>query len=95
MLFSQDWFAFTSNGSNFNFTRAGEVVFPNSGTPTAQDNYGYCRVIFLYFVNPRFFPVFSDRSSIEMISDGPLRKFFHVNVKSKQLLRGQDLKEKD
>ena len=59
MLFTQDWFAFASNGSDFNFTRAGEVAFPNSGVPTAQDNYGFCQVIFLHFVNLRFFPFFS------------------------------------
>lgn len=57
MLFSQDWFAFASNGSDFNFTRAGEVVFPKGGTPTAQDNYGFCQVIYLSFANLRFFPV--------------------------------------
>ena len=45
MFFTQDWFAFTGNGSDFNFTRAGEVVFPNSGIPTVQDNYGFCQVL--------------------------------------------------
>lgn len=31
ILFWQDWFAFLGNGSDFNFTLAGEAVFPNSG----------------------------------------------------------------
>ena len=45
--FSQDWFAFTGNGSEFNFTKSGEVDFPNSGNPTADDNYGFCQVSLL------------------------------------------------
>ena len=40
----QDWFAFNGNGSDFNFTLVGEAFFPNSGTPTAHDNYGFCQV---------------------------------------------------
>ena len=44
LYFFQNWFAFTGNGSQFNFTRSGEVNFPNSGNPTADDNYGFCQV---------------------------------------------------
>ena len=40
----QDWFAFLGNGSDFNFTLAGEAVFPNSGAPTVDNNYGFCQV---------------------------------------------------
>ena len=40
----QDWFAFTGNGSEFNFSRAGEVNFPNNGIPKAENNYGFCQV---------------------------------------------------
>ena len=43
-LFCQDWFAFTGNGSEFNFTLSGEAIFPNSGNPTADENYGFCQV---------------------------------------------------
>ena len=43
-FYMQDWFAFTGNGSEFNFSRAGEVNFPNSGTPKAENNYGFCQV---------------------------------------------------
>lgn len=56
---SQDWFAFTSNGSDFNFTRAGEVVFPNSASPTAEDNYGFCQVIFFLFCQYQNLPCLS------------------------------------
>ena len=44
LLHLQDWFAFVGNGSEFNFTLSGEADFPNSGTPTAEDNYGFCQV---------------------------------------------------
>ena len=44
LLYLQDWFAFVGNGSEFNFTLSGEADFPNSGTPTAEDNYGFCQV---------------------------------------------------
>lgn len=44
ILFWQDWFAFLGNGSDFNFTLAGEAVFPNSGAPTVNNNYGFCQV---------------------------------------------------
>ncbi|XP_078381942.1 uncharacterized protein LOC144664648 isoform X2 [Oculina patagonica] len=40
-----DWFAFTGNGSGLNFTRTGEVYFPNSGSPTADNNYGFCQEV--------------------------------------------------
>ena len=40
----QDWFAFIGNVSDFNFTLVGEAFFPNVGTPTALDNYGFCQV---------------------------------------------------
>ena len=40
----QDWFAFLGNGSEFNFTLVGEAFFPNTGNPTADDNYGFCQV---------------------------------------------------
>ena len=40
----QDWFAFLGNGSEFNFTLAGEAFFPNKGNPAADDNYGFCQV---------------------------------------------------
>ena len=43
----QDWFAFLGNGSDFNFTLAGEAFFPNSGGPTANDNYGFCKVLYV------------------------------------------------
>ena len=43
-IFSQDWFAFHGNASEFNFTLAGEAFFPNTGNPTADDNYGFCQV---------------------------------------------------
>lgn len=69
MLFTQDWFAFTGNGSDFNFTRAGEEVFPNNGTPTAQDNYGFCQVI----LSCLFRGFKSDWTSIELINDGPFK----------------------
>ena len=42
--FWQDWFAFLGNGSDFNFTLAGEAVFPNSGAPIVDNNYGFCQV---------------------------------------------------
>ena len=42
--FLQDWFAFLGNGSEFNFTLAGEAFFPNTGRPIANDNYGFCQV---------------------------------------------------
>ena len=44
ILFWQDWFAFHGNGSDFNFTLVGEAVFPNSGAPTVDNNYGFCQV---------------------------------------------------
>ena len=44
ILFSQDWFAFLGNGSDSNFTLAGEAVFNNSGAPTVDNNYGFCQV---------------------------------------------------
>ena len=31
----------------FNFTLAGEAFFPNSGGPTANDNYGFCKVLYV------------------------------------------------
>ncbi|CAH3143439.1 unnamed protein product, partial [Pocillopora meandrina] len=40
-----DWFAFTGNGSEFNFSRAGEVNFPNSGIPKVENNYGFCQKV--------------------------------------------------
>ncbi|KAL9963147.1 hypothetical protein ACROYT_G032322 [Oculina patagonica] len=40
-----DWFAFTGNGSDFNFTRTGEVYFPNTGSPSADNNYGFCQKV--------------------------------------------------
>jgi len=40
-----DWFAFLGNGSDLNFTLAGEALFPNVGTPTADDNYGFCQKV--------------------------------------------------
>lgn len=85
MLSTQDWFAFIGNGSHFNFTRAGEVVFPNSGIPTAQDNYGFCQVILSCCL---FWVFTSDRSSIDLINDGP----FKGNCSTQMLLRGQNLK---
>ncbi|CAH3029060.1 unnamed protein product [Porites evermanni] len=36
-----DWFAFTGNGSQLNFTITGEEIFPNSGNPSAKNNYGF------------------------------------------------------
>lgn len=52
----QDWFAFTGNGSEFNFSRAGEVDFPNSGIPKAENNYmvsarWVLRFLFQFFLN--------------------------------------------
>ena len=44
ILYLQDWFAFLGNASSFNFTKTGEVTFPNIGKPTAYDNYGFCQV---------------------------------------------------
>ena len=44
----QDWFAFLGNGSDFNFTMTGEAVFPNSGAPTVDNNYGFCQVSVSY-----------------------------------------------
>ena len=44
ILFWQDWFAFLGNGSDFNLTMVGDVVFPNSGAPTVVNNYGFCQV---------------------------------------------------
>jgi len=41
-----DWFAFLGNGSDFNFTLTGEAIFPNIGTPTAEDNYGFCQRVY-------------------------------------------------
>ena len=43
-IFSQDWFAFHDNASEFNFTLVGEAFFPNTGNPTADNNYGFCQV---------------------------------------------------
>ena len=40
----QDWFAFTGNGSQLNFTITGKEYFANSGNPSAQNNYGFCQV---------------------------------------------------
>ena len=40
----QDWFAFTGNGSQLNFTITGKEYFGNSGNPSAQNNYGFCQV---------------------------------------------------
>ncbi|XP_020609571.1 uncharacterized protein LOC110048125 [Orbicella faveolata] len=40
-----DWFAFFGNGSEFNFTLVGEAFFPNTGNPTADDNYGFCQQV--------------------------------------------------
>ncbi|XP_022810500.1 uncharacterized protein LOC111347532, partial [Stylophora pistillata] len=40
-----DWFAFTGNGSDFNFSRAGEMNFRNSGIPKAENNYGFCQKV--------------------------------------------------
>ena len=47
----QDWFAFTGNGSQLNFTITGKEYFANSGNPSAQNNYGFCQVktTFNYF----------------------------------------------
>ncbi len=44
VIFLQDWFAFSGNGSEFNFTLTGEAIFSNCGNPTAEDNYGFCQV---------------------------------------------------
>ena len=44
ILSFQDWFALVGNGSNFNLTMTGEVTFPNLGTPTSYDNFGFCQV---------------------------------------------------
>lgn len=44
ILSFQDSFAFVRNGSNFNLTMTGEVTFPNLGTPTSYDNFGFCQV---------------------------------------------------
>ena len=43
-LYRQDWFAFLGNGSGFNFSLVGEAAFSNNGTPTVNDNYGFCQV---------------------------------------------------
>ena len=43
-FYLQDWFAFLGNDSEFNFTLVGEAFFPNTGNPTAGDNYGFCQV---------------------------------------------------
>ena len=43
-FYMQDWFTFTGNGSEFNFSRAGEVNFPNIGIPKVENNYGFCQV---------------------------------------------------
>ncbi|CAH3168587.1 unnamed protein product, partial [Porites lobata] len=40
-----DWFAFTGNGSELNFTITGEEIFPNSGNPSAKNNYGFCQEV--------------------------------------------------
>ncbi|XP_078383861.1 uncharacterized protein LOC144666332 [Oculina patagonica] len=40
-----DWFAYTGNGSEMNVTLSGEAFFPNSGNPTAEDNYGFCQEV--------------------------------------------------
>ncbi|CAH3156512.1 unnamed protein product [Porites evermanni] len=40
-----DWFAFTGNGSQLNFTITGEEIFPNSGNPSAKNNYGFCQEV--------------------------------------------------
>ncbi|XP_078381933.1 uncharacterized protein LOC144664642 isoform X1 [Oculina patagonica] len=40
-----DWFAFTGKASELNFTITGEVYFPNSGSPTADNNYGFCQEV--------------------------------------------------
>ncbi|KAL9962235.1 hypothetical protein ACROYT_G031317 [Oculina patagonica] len=41
----EDWFAYTGNGSELNFTLSGEAFFPNNGNPTAEDNYGFCQEV--------------------------------------------------
>ena len=43
-FYLQDWFAFRGNASELNFTLVGEAFFPNTGNPTADDNYGFCQV---------------------------------------------------
>ena len=43
-IFLQDWFAFVGNGSQLNFTTTGKQLFPNSGNPSSQNNYGFCQV---------------------------------------------------
>ena len=43
-IFLQDWFAFVGNGSQLNFTITGKQLFPNSGNPSSQNNYGFCQV---------------------------------------------------
>ncbi|KAM7438980.1 hypothetical protein ABFA07_011600 [Porites harrisoni] len=40
-----DWFAFTGNGSQLNFTITGKEYFANSGNPSAQNNYGFCQEV--------------------------------------------------
>ena len=47
----QEWFAFTGNGNQLNFTITGKEYFANSGNPSAQNNYGFCQVktTFNYF----------------------------------------------
>ena len=44
LFLPQDWFAFTGNGSQLNFTITGKEYFANSGNPSAQNNYGFCQV---------------------------------------------------
>ena len=40
----QEWLAFLGNGSDLNLTMAGETFFANTGSPSADDNYGFCQV---------------------------------------------------
>jgi len=40
-----EWLAFLGNGSDVNFTMAGETFFANTGSPSADDNYGFCQQV--------------------------------------------------
>ncbi|KAM7452153.1 hypothetical protein ABFA07_000348 [Porites harrisoni] len=40
-----DWFAFVGNGSQLNFTITGKQLFPSSGNPSSQNNYGFCQEV--------------------------------------------------
>ena len=44
-FYGKDWFAFLDKVPGFNFTILGETFFPNRGTPSADENFGFCKVI--------------------------------------------------